>query len=55
MTSKGYKVYFSEYSAPSEFTEVWSKLVKFKSTINGDNKNNKRLEKLFTYDRCKIY
>ena len=47
---EGIEVYFSECSAPSEFTEVWSKDVRFQSTLNGNKgSKNTRTEKLFKY------
>lgn len=46
--SKGHEVFLSEYQAPSDFTELWSKQVNC-SLTNQDRTSNKitRIEKLF--------
>lgn len=47
-TIEGHEVFISEYNAPSDFTEVWSKTI---NGINGYNGNdNKAIEKLFKYE-----
>lgn len=51
-SKEGYKIYVSEYSAPSDFTCIWSKTVKdgMRNTANGE-KQNEKVEKLFIYNQ----
>lgn len=51
-TSKNNFVFVSEYNAPTDFKCIWSKECKtlLDSNKDTDDKNNIRVEKLFTYD-----
>ncbi len=49
MKNIGHVVFISEYSAPSDFTEIWSKEFSSSLSANGKSGGNKiRKEKLFT-------
>lgn len=48
MTVQGHKVFVSEYSAPEDFKEVWSKALN--SSLTQDTGSKKGVEKLFTYE-----
>ena len=49
MKSLGHSVFISEYSAPDDFREVWSKEVKSSLSANGKHGSSKSsVEKLFT-------
>lgn len=49
--SKNNLVFVSEYSAPNDFVEVWSKIAKSSLSANGKIGGNKNsLEKLFVYE-----
>lgn len=51
MSSKGHKVFVSEYSSPDDFTCVWEKQTKSSLSANGVSGSSKvSTEKLFTYN-----
>ena len=47
LSSKGHKVYISEYDAPADFSCVWEKSIRNNMYVEGKSKYN--TEKLFTY------
>lgn len=50
MSIMGHEVFISEYSAPKDFTCVWSKELNSSLSANGKTGTNKKsIEKLFTY------
>lgn len=51
MTSKGHKVFVSEYSSPDDFECIWEKQTKSSLSANGVSGGSKvSIEKLFTYN-----
>ena len=51
MSKKGYKVYISEYNAPSDFKCIWKKEKKDgMGTTSQGNKQKTKIEKLFKYN-----
>ena len=52
MTSKGHKVFISEYNAPDDFECIWEKELKSSLSANGKSGGNKKsIEKLFTFNQ----
>ncbi len=49
MTTKGHKVYVSEYTAPSDFRCIWSK-EQIENINNIDKEKSNKIERLFIYE-----